>query len=521
MKKRTTIITTGISIVLLIILAGILLYPLFRPGFPVTDDGDWMVIRLSAFYQSFREGQFPVRFLGRLYHGYGYPVANFLYPGFMYIGSMLHAVGFPFTTSVKLIMFVSVAIGTCATFGWLRKFFRPVPSFFGAATFLFMPYVLYDVLTRGSVGELLAMCMMMVALYAFDGKQRVLFPFAVALLSISHNTLALFFLPILFIYIMLRHSWEYLLFFIYGVGMSAFFWIPAWFERSVVQFDTTAISDPLQYMKASQTLIIQSIPVLIAACILFFEKKKSFFLEKRFFFWVMMVSLFFASPISGFIWRSSILSTFIQFPYRFLAVICVIGPWFIGNIADRFDKKISIIIIGMCMAFLIFSAYQHHTDTRTIQPEGFYTTNEDTTTTHNEYLPIWATKQVTEHATDRLVFVTGDAKIEVKHMNLQTIDVVLHAREKSILQVNTIDYPGWGAMLDDHPIPILHTNPYGLIQVMIPPGTHHLFMEFRETAGRFVADVASVAFFVLSIVSLIYYAHHQKQTVRKTGKKRT
>ena len=61
-----------------ILLASILLlWPLFYRGFFVTDDGDWMIIRLSAFYQSLAEGQFPVRFLGRLYHNYGYPVANF------------------------------------------------------------------------------------------------------------------------------------------------------------------------------------------------------------------------------------------------------------------------------------------------------------------------------------------------------------------------------------------------------------------------------------------------------------
>src|SRR2546421_9202065 len=39
---------------------------------------------------SLRHGQFPVRFLPRLNHGYGYPVADFLYPLFMYIGVPLY-----------------------------------------------------------------------------------------------------------------------------------------------------------------------------------------------------------------------------------------------------------------------------------------------------------------------------------------------------------------------------------------------------------------------------------------------
>jgi hypothetical protein len=80
-------------IIALVALCFLVLAPLLRPGLLVTDDGDWMVIRLSAFYQSLREGQFPVRFLGRLNYSYGYPIANFLYPGFLYIGSAIHATG--------------------------------------------------------------------------------------------------------------------------------------------------------------------------------------------------------------------------------------------------------------------------------------------------------------------------------------------------------------------------------------------------------------------------------------------
>ena len=94
MKK---LISQNLIWVILIFVLGIFIVsPLFRPGFIVTDDGNWMVIRLSAFYQSLRDGQFPVRFLGRLNFSYGYPVANFLYPGFMYIGSLLHAFGLSF-----------------------------------------------------------------------------------------------------------------------------------------------------------------------------------------------------------------------------------------------------------------------------------------------------------------------------------------------------------------------------------------------------------------------------------------
>src|SRR5689334_19214197 len=98
-KIRSWLLIVGLLLVSLFVL-----WPLLKPGFFKTDDGNWMIIRLSAFFQTWREGQFPVRFLGRLNHSYGYPVSNFLYPGFLYIGSLIHALGLSFVTTVKVIL---------------------------------------------------------------------------------------------------------------------------------------------------------------------------------------------------------------------------------------------------------------------------------------------------------------------------------------------------------------------------------------------------------------------------------
>ena len=94
MKKKSGKVHYIVWILPLILISIFILFPLLKPGFIVSDDGDWMVIRLSAFFQSLREGQFPVRFLGRLNYNYGYPVANFMYPAFLYFGSLIHILGF-------------------------------------------------------------------------------------------------------------------------------------------------------------------------------------------------------------------------------------------------------------------------------------------------------------------------------------------------------------------------------------------------------------------------------------------
>src|SRR5690348_11373513 len=102
--KKSTLFFT-ILVCVLIIPA---IFSLFHGGFFQTDDGTWMVIRFSAFYEALRSGQFPVRFLPRLNFGYGYPVADFLYPLFMYIGLPIHVVGFGFVNTIKIIFGLSV-----------------------------------------------------------------------------------------------------------------------------------------------------------------------------------------------------------------------------------------------------------------------------------------------------------------------------------------------------------------------------------------------------------------------------
>ena len=158
--------TSWVAIAAIIALSCIVLWPLARAGFYVTDDGEWMVIRLSAFYQSLREGQFPVRFLGRLNHSYGYPVPNFLYPGYLYIGSLLHLLGASFVDSVKLVMAAAVVGTAVIIFFWIRRSRSYVSALVGVASFLFAPYLAFDLYVRGSVGEVLSLLPASLVFYA-------------------------------------------------------------------------------------------------------------------------------------------------------------------------------------------------------------------------------------------------------------------------------------------------------------------------------------------------------------------
>src|SRR3972149_5598738 len=141
----------------LIILVSLLaVWPFFRKGYFESHDGEWMIIRFSAFHQTLRSGQFPVRFVDRLNNNYGYPVLNFLYPLPFYLAEIPKVLGFSFVDSIKIIFVVSTVTSSLAMFWTLTQIFTKWAAFTGGIVYLFIPYRFVDLYVRGSLGEIIA-----------------------------------------------------------------------------------------------------------------------------------------------------------------------------------------------------------------------------------------------------------------------------------------------------------------------------------------------------------------------------
>ncbi len=499
----------------LLVIAAVLfvVWPLARPGFFVSDDGSWMVIRLSAFYQSFREGQFPVRFLGRLNYGYGYPVANFLYPGFMYIGSIIRAAGIPFVETVKIIIAGSVIGSTLFIFLWLKKYFHAAAAAIGAFTFVTAPYLLFDIYSRGSVGEVLAIFAGAVGTYSIASRRAWLFGLSVPFLIVSHNSVALLFTVFFVFYITMLKAWrEFLFAFAAGVGMAAFFWLPAIYERKYVIFDAVTVSDPRQYFVGGNNAMLLG-PAGIIAALVALAVPKRFRREKIFFAAVIGLVTVLTLPVSGPLWQVRWFARMVQFPYRFLSVSIIAGAWAAafalqhGKTFFRIALTAVFIGIGAWNVFSTLGSVRY-----TFLPEGFYATNEATTTVRDEYMPKWVMRKPTARARERILFYSGQGTITPRTVNTQTIDATVVAAEASIIQINAIYYPGWGATLDDEKVRIDYSNNESVMRIPVPAGTHRLVVSFRETISRFLADALSLG------SAVTYVGWVVAQTIRRKRK---
>ena len=126
------------------------------------------------------------------------------------------------------------------------------------------------------------------------------------------------------------------------------------------------------------------------------------------------------------------------------------------------------------------------------RPDDYYLTNEATTTSHDELMPIWVKEKPTARPASRLEVVAGEVKLGPVFENAKQIQFAAEAEAESEIQVNTVYFPGWQAKVDGQRIPLRYDNKQGLIRLEIMPGKHHVLVEFGETPVRLLADIISL-----------------------------
>lgn len=472
---------------------------LFHVGFFQSDDGEWMIIRFSAFHQALRDGQFPVRFLSRLNYGYGYPIANFLYPGFMYFGEVLKLLGFGFVDTIKIIFGLSMTGSAVFAYLWLSKLFSKWPSLVGSFLYLYAPYHLYDIYKRGSVGEILALCVAPFIFWQIERRSFLWTSLGISFLILSHNTLAVLFLPIITLYLISRGlAWTvyFLPAIALGFGLASFFWIPAIFDLRYVIFQKIQISEWQNYF-ASLSLI-GIVPVLVIVwCFL-----KLRFMSNRtvsIMFYLNFISLFLSLPISSFVWKFLPVS-FIQFPFRFLSVTILLTGFLAAFFLNKIKGKTSFLLGGAFIMIIFFSSFSYLTPQAFFDKgDLYYATNEDTTTVRKEYMPIWISSAPAERYREKVEIVNGE--ISDLKVSSNNVNFVASSAKNTEITINTVYFPGWKAFVDNKKVKLNYAN-NGLIKISMPSGTHTIGARFGETPIRILSNLISLS----SLLMLLFIA---------------
>jgi len=506
-------------LLIVIILSLIALWPFFRKGYFESHDGEWMVIRFSAFHQTLAAGQFPVRFVDRLNNNYGYPVLNFLYPLPFYLSEMPKALGFGFVDSVKITFISSTVFSVVAMFWALSQYFSKYASLAGSIVYLFIPYRFVDLYVRGSLGENIAFAvapLVLGSIFKVAKGEKIFLPIlaaSVGLIITSHNVIAIVLLPLFFlitIFLVKKDKLKISVAFFAGLLISAFFWIPALYDLQFVRLSQISVSNASDHLSPIYKLIIPSwgfgqtpqqefglstqfglisLTVFCASVFLFLASKSK---DKIIGFLIIIYLAIFVlmTNYASAFWQVPYVDM-IQFPWRLLSLVVLISALLCAYVVDSVkSQKIVMILI---IASSIISTITYTTPAKFVdREEGFYSTNEDTTTVRDEYLPLWV-KQKPQDRANQKIKIEGNGEIISSEIKPTNYKANIKAQRDVIVGVSTIYFPGWQASVDGQKVNVDHlNNPNGLMSFKLPEGDHKVIIKYGKTPVHLFSELISL-----------------------------
>ena len=509
-------------IVILVLCHAIFLFPFLKPGIPLSHDGDGHLARIGAYYKAFQDGQIPARWAGDLNFRFGTPVFIFNYPLPYYFATFFHSIGLNLGDSFKLVLGVSFIVSGVGFFLWLSKLVHKEAAFVGALLFGLAPYHFLDVFVRGAFGETVGLAIVPFVFWQIEkirNRNKILDIFIAGtlygLLILAHNGTALMFSPVFLLYCLFRMKNKYNLrsffaFFLIGVLISSYFWLPAVVESRYVN-GAYAFKDmykehfpPFLYLIYSrwgfgpdvnapnglspEVGIVLFIFVLIG--IINFLRDRNKFIG--FWLFIFFAAIFFTTSLSDIFWRNTVLLRLLEFPWRFTALSslsgAVIGCYIISKIEN---KKI---IYYLSIVLLVSSFFYTKTDIQNKRDNSNYYSFSGSTVYRRATTTIWTGGDPFKIPKNKIEIISGDGQINNLLVKSNFHSFTLTANSNVKILDNTFYFPGWKAEVNGKKVLIefQDINHRGLITFSVPKGMHNVEVIFKESAIRLFSDMVSL-----------------------------
>lgn len=515
--------------------------PFFQTGYFPTHDGEWAVVRLADMFRTLRDFQIPARYSAELNFGYGYPLFNFTYPFPYYLGVFLHLLGIGFVDAIKTLFVVSVFFSGFFMFLASRSLWKNTwAGIISAILYVYFPYRMVDLYVRGSIGESLSFVLFPLLFYLaikLIGKSSFLLVggigVSVASLIMTHNIMTVLFMPAYVVFILIQAVLKnkkavksLFISVILGFGLSAFFWIPAIFEKNNILLSQIPIADRnLYFVSLSQFIfprwgygvpidangfsyqlglahLIIFIIVVLSLLFLLIKNKKYFKEYSIKIASILIISaaffVFLLFKHSEFLWENTPLLSEINYPWIALGVLGFLVSLLAGFLCGQNLGRYTVVFLGVVAVFIVlpYAKPEYYFN----KGDDYYLTNDATTTSSNELMPLWVKKFPSKRPESKVEIIKGKGNIKNIFSNSKQVKFFMNTSRESIVRINTIYYPGWNTSIDNQTTAISYANEKGVMDISIPSGKHLVKGEFSETSFRLASDVISL----LSLLALLF-----------------
>ncbi len=405
MKHLSAALTAGALMLLSLIAA----QPLLYGRLPWAADTLLHLYRLVELDHLLRQGYLFPRYAPDLAYGFGFPLFNFYAPLSYYAAMIFRLIGMDFALALLATFGVFILCAALGMYAWATEVWGQRAGLVAAAAYVTSPYLLYNVYHRGALAEVLAMALMPALLWAITRwAHRVHSPSLLAFiltalfyaaLLLGHNITALIFTPVVLAYAITQLT-EYavhhtqadrVLSIPYcvlrvalplglGLGLAAFFWLPAFVERDSVQIIQLFMPQAFDYhyhfvelfslpMTVDPNLVLPPtprgvglIPLTLAVAALALKWKRWNPRQKVTAGLTALLALgswMLTLPQSVAIWDALPLLRFVQFPWRFLGLTSLSLAFLTGGWVAEHDQARLSFVLRPAKRFFVLSGISH------------------------------------------------------------------------------------------------------------------------------------------------------------------
>ena len=535
-----------LAVVVICVGAAIAIRAFWRLG--VASEADMLigVYRLFELDQSWGEGIFFPRIAMGLNFGYSGPLFQYYPPLASYIALAFHWAGLGWIEAAKAGFTLALALTGLGAYTYARWLFADRRAALVAGfAYLLAPYLLVSIYERGASAELLALGLVpwlfWTTHHMLFSKDRVwLLSSAglIALLVLAHNITALFVLPILAFYLILlawhEGSWRRLpavgLAFGLGLGLSAFYWLPALAERAYSQLEGRMLGDsgpPETNLRLLGELFQASLafdywggrrfhPALWQALAGMVGLLAIVLVPRRLRFTLIViiaaltVLYLLQLSISAAFWQAAPLVRFIQFPWRLLGPAAFFTALLLGAMLcwRRLAGVAGWVVVTLFVSIIGYAGL-HNLDPQLstiwypitdaqIGRRDLYARGAQGYPLYNDYAP--AAMQVSPweltkpRAPDMPTWppLATRPTIQIKSEGGACLSLLVQTPAPLLLRLPRIYFPNWRVSVGGQPEQIASSHPLGLITVEIPAGEHPVEACFGNTPLRSVASALSL-----------------------------
>jgi uncharacterized membrane protein len=528
---------TAIAMALLILL---FTRGLFRGQLIDGHDATCYPPRLTEFARVVGDHQFPPVWAPDLSNGHGQPLFEFQPPLIYAVALPLFECGMNLADSFQLALAVLFAIGAVCIYLIGRNLsFSRVASIGAAAAWLFAPYQATDVYVSARFAEASALAVTPIALLALLAVLRcptllnvTLGSFAIALVPLAHNVIALLVFPVFAVIVIaraaisktrLRTAAAGAAAIAGGLALSAFFWIPALLEKDYVKVELLLqgllnwrvhMISPMRllwgrwafgYSPDGMSFALGPVHIALAIAgvaigIRAVNRRRR--LDAWVFAGAALAGALMATEWTAPIWARIHTLQYLEFPWRTLFLPALFIPILALRVFERIGAKVTAAVIVIMVLFNL-----NHT-----QPKSYLTYDEEyyypayiarnglNTTTREENESRWVATRM---------YYTGDGlfdgqtrlpAIELSSTSTRHVYRLETAAATTVMEPTSY-YPDWTVLVDGRETPITPAPIFGTITFPVPPGQHVITVELRPTRIRRFALMVSIVGLVMLLLA--------------------